>query len=85
MTLKVVAALALLGAAGCFLQYLAQIELTAYLRDGAAHALALDASGQTPYRWEFHDVHYQGRHDQRRSRRLFSFLQRFDCWQCNDC
>jgi hypothetical protein len=55
-SLRVAAALALLGAALWILQSVAQRELTVYLRDSAVHALALNATGQTPYRWDFHDA-----------------------------
>lgn len=38
------------------LQRLAQTQTTAHLRDHAAHALALTATGGTPYRWQFRDA-----------------------------
>jgi hypothetical protein len=53
--LNVVAVSAFLASAIWFLHNLAQRQLSAYLRDDAAHALALDASGETPYRWRFRD------------------------------
>ena len=45
----------LIGATVFLLHSFAQHEFTAHLRDQAAHALALAASGDTPYRWRFRD------------------------------
>ena len=46
---------ALLVASAWLLDLFAQQQLTAHLRDQAAHALALAARGDTPYRWQFGD------------------------------
>jgi len=44
---------ALLVATAWLLDLFAQQQLTAHLRDQAAHALVLAARGDTPYRWQF--------------------------------
>jgi membrane protease YdiL (CAAX protease family) len=51
--LQICAAVVVLAATLWGLQVIAQHELDAHLRDAAAHALALNASGQTPYHWQF--------------------------------
>lgn len=49
----VVVFILLLAATGWLLNQLAQCQLIAHLRDQAAHALTLAASGDTPYHWQF--------------------------------
>jgi hypothetical protein len=49
----IVACAILFAATAWLLDRLAQLQFTAHLRDQAAHALALAASGATPYRWHF--------------------------------
>lgn len=51
--LNIAVAAALLAVAAWFLQGLARRQLTDHLRDDAAHALMLNATGDTPYRWQF--------------------------------
>lgn len=51
--LAVAASGALLLATGWLLDRLAQWQFTSHLRDEAAHALRLAATGDTPYRWRF--------------------------------
>jgi membrane protease YdiL (CAAX protease family) len=53
---RLVAALALIAVAVPFLLRLAQWRFDAYLRDTAAHALALSARAETPWRWRFADA-----------------------------
>jgi hypothetical protein len=52
---KTVAFAGLIAATAFALYAFAQHAFTAHLRDQAAHALALAASGGTPYRWRFGD------------------------------
>ena len=47
----VAAGIILLAVTAWLLAQLAQWQFTAHLRDQAAHALALAATGDTPYRW----------------------------------
>jgi len=47
---------ALIMSSAWLLDRFAQQQLTAHLRDEAAHALALAARGDTPYRWRFDDA-----------------------------
>ena len=53
---KIVAFAGLIAASALLLHAFAQYEFTAHLRAQAAHALALAARGDTPYRWRFHDA-----------------------------
>ena len=50
--ISIVAYAALLVSTGWLLDQLAQHQFTAHLRDQAAHALMLAATGDTPYRWQ---------------------------------
>src|SRR4051812_24949477 len=53
--LRALACTALIALTALALHAFAQREFTQHLRDQAAHALALAATGDTPYRWRFHD------------------------------
>src|SRR5690349_24505445 len=55
-TLLAAAYAALILSSAWLLDRFAQQQLTAHLRDEAAHALALAARGDTPYRWRFDDA-----------------------------
>ncbi len=54
--ISIVACAILFAATAWLLDRLAQFQFTANLRDQAAHALALAASGGTPYRWQFNSA-----------------------------
>lgn len=52
--LRAMLAIGAIVAAMALLQSVAQWRFNAHLRDAAAHALALSASGATPWHWHFH-------------------------------